>query len=105
MLKNQNYFDKNTGVTLPVVAKAQVDTVKGRAIFSIGRSREEIKKGNIIEKIKMDIDFETNRNKNPFELAYETAKGQKLVLQPNEEKGIIEEVLVNQPFYGWEDEV
>ena len=105
MLKNQNYLDKRTGLTLPVVAKVQVDTLKGNATFSIGVSRDAIKNGNIIEKIKMDIDFEENRNQNPFEYAYKVAKGQRTEKRWNDEKGELEEVVVNQPFHGWEDEL
>ena len=105
MLKNQNYVDKRTGLTLPVVALAEVDTVIGKAVFKIGVSREEIMKGNIIEKIKMDIDFNKDRTKSPREVAYEFAKGQYTDVRWNNETKKNEEVLVNRPFYGWKDEI
>ena len=101
MLRNQNYLDKRTGLYLSVVALAQVDTIKGQATFLIGTSRDAIKNGNVIEKVKIDIEYD--RNRNPFEQGYETAKGQKLEKVWSEEKGAIEEILVNQPFYGWQD--
>ena len=103
MLKTNNYLDKRTGLTLPVVAMAQVDTTMGYATFLIGVSRDAIKNGKIIDKVKMSIDFD--RNRNPFEQAYEVAKGQKLESRWNEELGKMEGVLVNQPFHGWVDEL
>jgi predicted HTH transcriptional regulator len=104
MLKNNNYLDKRTGLTLPVVALAEVDTIMGSAVFKIGTSREEIMKGNIIEKVKMSIDFNKDRTKSPREVAYEFAKTQRKEKHWNEKKEIMEEVLVNPPFYGWVDE-
>ena len=75
----------------------------GNATFYIGKSRELIMKGQYYEKVKMDINF--NRNRNPFEQAYETAKGQRTEQRWNDEMGIKEDVIINQPFYGWEDEI
>ena len=105
MLKTNNYLDKRTGVTLSVVALAEVDTILGSAIFKIGTSREEIMKGNIIEKVKIRIDFNKDRTKSPREVAYEFAKGQYTDIRWNNETKKNEEVLINRPFYGWKDEI
>ena len=100
MLKNNNYLDKRTGHTLPVVALAQVNTELGKATFHIGISREAILKGkdNIIETRTMFLTFD--RNVNPYEYAYAKAKEQKRVL--NDETQEYE--LVDGIFTGWEDE-
>lgn len=101
MLKTNNYLDKRENETKSAVAIAQVDTKMGNATFYIGKSRELIMKGQYYEKVKMDIKFD--RNRNPFEQAYEAVKGQKMEQRWNDEKGKMEDVLVNQPFYGWGD--
>ena len=103
MLRNTNYYDKRTGLTLSVVALAHVDTKNGTATFLIGVNRQAIASGKIIDKVKIDVDY--NRNVNPFKQAYDTAKGQKTVRRWNTETGKAENVIVNQPFYGWADEI
>ena len=97
MLKNNNYQDKRTGLTLPVVALAQVNTELGKATFHIGVSRDAILKGNIIETRTMFLTFD--RNVNPYEFAYAKAKEQKRVF--NDETQEYE--LVDGLFTGWED--
>lgn len=102
MLKTNNYLDKRENETKSAVAIVQVDTKMGSATFYIGKSRELIMKGQYYEKVKMDINFD--RNRNPFEQAYEFAKGQYTDIRWNNETKKNEEVLLNRPFYGWEDD-
>lgn len=101
MLKKENYLDKRTGLTLSVVALAQVDTSKNTAVFLVGTSREAIQNGYIISKSTLSVEYD--RTKNPYEQAYETAKGQRVEQRWNTETHKMEDVLVNQPFYDWED--
>lgn len=102
MLKNNNYQDKRTGLTLPVVALAQVDTARGKADFFIGISREAIEKGNIIDSKSMYMKFD--RNENPFEFAYRKAKEKREIPWYNPETHKEETKLVDGIFTGWEDE-
>ena len=51
------------------------------------------------------VNFEVNRNENPYITAYEKAKAQKTVTQWNEETQKVENVIVGEPFYGWEDDI
>lgn len=102
MLKNNNYLDKRTGLIVPVVAIAQVNTELGKATFQIGISREEILKGNIIETRTMYIKFD--RNINPYEFAYIKAKEQKEIEVFNNETQQYEKEVVDGLFAGWEDE-
>ena len=103
MLKNNNYQDKRTGLTLSVVALAQVNTELGKATFHIGVSREAIKKGGdyIIETRTMFLTFD--RNVNPYEYAYSKAKEQKEVEVFNEETHEYEKKVVDGLFTGWEN--
>lgn len=101
MLKNQNYVDKRTGLTIPVVALAQVNTELGKATFHVGISREAIEKGNTIESKTMFLKFD--RNVNPYEYAYTKAKEQREIRVHNEETGLEETKLVDGLFTGWED--
>ena len=103
MLKTNNYLDKRTGLTLSVVALAQVDTERGKADFHIGISREAIEKGNIIETRTMYLKFD--RNVNPYEYAYTKAKEQREMPYFNPTTKKQERKLVDGIFTGWEDDI
>jgi hypothetical protein len=103
MLKNQNYLDKRTGLTIPVVALAQVNTELGKATFYIGISREAIMQGNIIEKRTMFLTFD--RNVNPYEYAYSKAKEPREIPVYDPQTGKEEIKIVDGVFAGWDDEI
>ena len=95
-LKTTNYEIKEMGITLPeVVALVEVDTEKQTATFKIGVSRQAILDGKVVKTRKISVPF--NRNENPYETAYNYAKGvryEEYDGQTYEVKGIL---------YGWED--
>lgn len=100
LIKN-NYEFK--GIVIPAAyAIAQVDTNRNTATFYVGANRESAIK-QPIEVVKMSCCFD--RNENPFVTAYKLAKGQYEEVQFNEETGHYEKVTVNQPFYGWDDDI
>ena len=101
MLKKNDYLDKRTGLTIPVVALAQVDTARGKADFHIGISREAIEKGNIIETKTMYMKFD--RNVNPYEFAYHKAKEPREIPVYDPQTGKEEIKVVDGLFAGWND--
>lgn len=103
MLKTNNYLDKNYNEVRSVVALAQVDTERGKAVFHIGVSREQIEKRNIIESKTLYMTFP--RNVNPFEYAYQKAKEPVMGEVYNNETHTVERKLVDNIFTGWEDDI
>lgn len=104
MLKKNDYLDRRTGLTLSVVALAHVNTDDKKATFLIGVSREAIEQGRVIERVTI-VDIPFTRDGNPYEQAYNYAKGQYVAYNWNTETKQKEEVLLPRPFYGWEDEI
>ena len=96
-LKTTNYEIMEMGITLPeVVALVEVDTERQTATFKIGVSRQAILDGKVIKTRKIAVPF--NRNENPFETAYNYAKG----IHTEEYDG--KTYKVTGILYGWEDE-
>ena len=99
LIKN-NYYSKNTGVTLPTAYAILKDLVlngnKARAIFVIQSSRENTTLLKPI--VKVEIYFDWDRKSDLAEMAYETAKTQKEEIYNGDLKETREGVL-----YGWQD--
>ena len=106
-LKTTNYEVKELGITLPVayayIRKLHIDGSNGVAEFVVQSTRETAQALYPIKTIK--VDFTVNRNENPYITAYQKAKGQREILQLNEEANKMEKVLVGEVFYGWEDDI
>ena len=111
-LKTTNYEIKKTGITLPqayaIVKDLTVKGTSGFAIIAVQSSREnceKVVKGKMQALEEVRIDFTVNRDTNDRATAYEKAKGQREVRQWNEETQQAETVLVNEPFYGWDNDI
>ena len=65
----------------------------------------EVVDGELEALEEVRIDFTVNRDANDRATAYEQAKSQRAVTQLNVETNQLETVLVNEPFYGWIDDI
>ena len=111
-LKTKNYEVKKLGITLPeayaIVKDLTVRGKSGYAVIAVQSSRENAEKvvdGTMSALEEHRIDFTVNRDENDRATAYAKAKSQKEVTQFNEETMKLETVTVNEPFYGWEDDI
>ena len=111
-LKTTNYEVKKLGITLPeayaIVKDLTVRGKSGYAIITVQSSRENAEKvvdGTMAALEEHRIDFMVNRDENDRATAYAKAKSQKEIKQFNEETKKLETVMVNEPFYGWEDDI
>ena len=106
-LKTTNYEVKNLGIVLPeahaIIKDLMVKGQNGYAIFAIQSSRENAEKvvaGDLSALEEVRVDFDVNRDANDRATAYEKAKGQTVKLSVD-----MKEILVNEPFYGWQDDI
>lgn len=103
-VKTTNYVNEQKGVTLPV-AYGVLEGIKVRnnnyvtAVFAVKASREHVGSVDTV-----NVSFTWDRKTNLAEMAYNEAKGQKIVEDFNYETGEPIQVTVNGPFYGWEDD-
>lgn len=109
-LKTTNYEVKKLGITLPeayaIVKDLTVRGDRGYAIIAVQSSRENAEKvvtGEMSALEEHRIDFTVNRDENDRATAYAKAKSQREQYQFNDETQKFEMVMVNEPFYGWED--
>lgn len=101
-LTKNNYYSKNTGVTLPTAYAILKDLVlngnRARAIFVIQSSRENTTLLKPIDKV--EIYFDWDRKSDLVKMAYEKAKTQKLE--------VIDGELIIEKYgmlYGWYDDI
>ena len=111
-LKTKNYEVKKLGITLPeayaIVKDLTVRGKSGYAVIAVQSSRENAEKvvdGTMSALEEHRIDFTVNRDENDRATAYAKAKGQREVTRFNEGTNRMETVTVNEPFYGWEDDI
>lgn len=111
-LKTTNYEVKRKGITLPEAYAIVKDlTVRGKsgfAIIAVQSSRDNCEKvvnGELEALEEVRIDFTVNRDANNRATAYEQAKSQRAVTRWNMETQQLETVLVNEPFYGWDNDI
>ena len=111
-LKTTNYTVKKLGIKLPeayaIVKDLTVRGQHGHATIAVQSSRENAEKvvtGKMAALEEHRIDFTVNRDENDRATAYAKAKSQKEVQRFNEERNELETVLVNEPFYGWIDDI
>lgn len=99
-LKAKNYNIDEIGLILPdayaVIRNLNVYGNKGTAEFAIQSSRENALNLQPLKIIY--IEFEVNRNENPYITAYNLAKSVKTEKRGNHS------VIHEMPFYGWEDD-
>lgn len=104
--KKRNYEVKKLGIVIPqAYAIIENLTIRGeyaRADFIIQTSRPATAEKEPIERV--GVEFILNREESPFITAYNTAKSQYETEVYNEETGEYDKVVVNQPFYDWEDD-
>ena len=101
-LIKQNYEFKGFPPA-PAYARVQINTERKEAIFYIGSNRENAFT-QPAEKIKLyGVPF--THVGNPFKEAYEFAKGQRLEIVYDQETGEEKEVMVNQPFHDWQNDI
>lgn len=107
-LKKSNYEVKELGLTLEtayaVIHSLQISGTKGTAEFYIQNSpRENAFALKPLE--RKFVQFPVNRNENPFETAYNYAKGTYPDTEYDPET--LTERTVEKPnvFYGWEDDL
>ena len=106
-LKTTNYEIKELGITLPeayaILKKLRIDKNEAIAKLAVQSTRE---KALALAPIYTEsIRFTIDRNENPYVTAYRLAKGQREMEGYNPESMRYEPMLVNMPFYGWEDDV
>ena len=111
-LKTRNYEVKKLGIILPeayaIVKDLTVKGTSGYAIIAVQSSREnaeKVVKGTMQAVEEVRIDFSVERDSNDRATAYAKAKGQRTVTQWNPEKGEMESAVINEPFYGWENDI
>lgn len=111
-LKTTNYEVKKLGITLPEAYAIVKDlTVRGKsgvAIIAVQSSRENCEKvveGKMQALEEVRIDFTVNRDANDRVTAYEKAKSQQEGKRWNAEMKKSEPVLINEPFYGWDNDI
>ena len=106
-LKTNNYYVKDLGIIVPqAYAIIENIVIKGRyarADFIVQSDRTATSNKKPLERVS--VEFTLNRNQNPFVTAYNTAKSQYEKNHINEETGEPEKLMVNQPFYGWVDDI
>jgi len=106
-LKTVNYEVKSLGITLPnayaLLKDIKINDATGIATFVVQSTREMALKMKPIETVK--IEFAFDRTKNPVETAYITAKGKRIETVADEQTWQATTKEVNQPFYGWEDDI
>lgn len=111
-LKTTNYEVKKLGIVLPQAYALVKDlTVRGKsgfAIFAVQSTRENAEKAvngemQAIEEVR--IDFIVERDTNDRATVYAKAKSQREIERFNVETKQMETVLINEPFYGWDDDI
>lgn len=106
-LKTNNYYIKDLGIIVPqayaIIESLVIKSKYARADFIVQSDRTATSNKKPLEKVS--VEFTLNRNESPFVTAYNTAKSQYEKNKINEETGEVEKVLVNQPFYGWVDDI
>ena len=105
--KTNNYEVKKLGIVLPeayaIISRLTVSGNSGFAEFAIQSTRDNSLKLQPIETVR--VDFKVDRNESPYITAYRQAKAQKEGVRYNYETHKEEKVLINEPFYGWSDDI
>lgn len=100
-LKTTNYIIEENGLLLPeayaYIRSISVYDGKGTAEFVVQSSRE--KAISLLSLKTVNIEFEVNRNENPFITAYNLAKS---IRVKNKGNHTYTEAM---PFYGWQDDL
>lgn len=111
-LKTTNYEVKGKGIILPeayaIVKDLTVRGTHGTAIIAVQTSRENCQKvvdGTMEAIEEVRIEFIINRDENDRATAYEKSKSQREGKRWNAEMNKSEPILINEPFYGWEDDI
>lgn len=105
--KTTNYEVKKLGIVLPeayaIISRITVSGESGFAEFAIQSSRDNALKLEPIETVR--VDFKVDRNESPYVTAYCRAQAQKEVKRMNHDTGTLEDILVREHFYGWENDI
>jgi hypothetical protein len=111
-LKTTNYEVKKLGITLPeayaIVKDLEVHGTSGYAIIAVQSSREnadKVVKGQMQALEEKRVDFVVNRDANDRATAYEAAKKEKTTRRMNRETRKMEEVVIDEMFKDWEDDI
>jgi hypothetical protein len=113
MLKTTNYEVKQNGVVTEVIPEAYgiirrlVVGENDMAVTYIGvyRSKDLARNHREVPPIvEKRIDFKSDRNANDRETAYGIAKTKLVERKFNHETKTVDEVIVDDRFFGWEDE-
>jgi hypothetical protein len=107
-LKTTNYVSKSTGITLPTAYAKIKDLVlngnKGRAIFAIQASRENIDKFAPVDRV--EVNFTWDRKSDIAKTAYETARTEVSTIERvDENTGEAVTETVYGTLYGWQDDI
>ena len=106
-LKTTNYVSKSTGITLPTAYAKIKDLVlngnRGRAIFAIQASRENIDKFAPVDKV--EVNFTWDRKSDIAKTAYETAKAETRTVTNYNEKGEPYTEVEYGTLYGWDNDI
>lgn len=109
-LKTTNYEVKSMKETLATayayIRKIKVDEYgNGVAAIAVHRTRELAKDPTVTPYELKEIQFVCDRNANDRATAYAKAKSQREGKRWNAETKKSEPVLINEHFYGWEDDI
>lgn len=109
-LKTTNYEVKSMKETLDTayayIRKIRVDEYgNGIATIAVHRTRELAQDPAVTPYELKEIHFKCDRNANDRATAYAKAKEQREVERFNMETKQMETVLVDAPFYGWENDI
>lgn len=107
-LKTTNYASKSMGLTLPEAYARIKDLVlngnKGRAIFAIHTTRDNIDKFTPVDKV--EVHFTWDRKSDIAKAAYEAAKTEtRTVERFNQETDEYLTVTEYGTLYGWENDI
>ena len=106
-LKTTNYEVKELGIVLPnayaLLKDIKVVNNRGIATFNIQSTRETATELKPIETVAVEFIFD--RKENPVETAYKAVKSTRKAWVYDEEKGCAIQQTVQQPLYGWEDDI
>lgn len=105
-LKTTNYVAKNTGevyeTAYAILSNLTIKGENAEAIFSIHRDREKCFEFDPLETKRLF--FTIDRNKNPYETAYQKAKEKVVQKVYNSNARLLETLEVDGLFTGWEDD-
>ena len=108
-LKTTNYkvekFNHTLEEAYAYIIDCTSDRIRGQATIGIFASREDAENPAIEPYEAKKIKFIVDRSKNDRETAYNTAKSQYLTPYFNPKTGKVEQMLVDNYFVGWQDDI